>query len=164
MAAQNPPGHPGFMTLSLSACQLANLSSALDAGHALYSLIAGSNVGKHTMQQGMAEGWGKHLVVRLSIGDTGLRIPPVGQGVGDVAHLPGLIRGLEDLDPLVCDGHLQAVIEAHTTLRYRPAHKRHGPRIQRLLLHCHNVVFADEQKRHLLGWNLSGMDRHCHEL
>ena len=59
----------------------------------------------------------------LGVGNAGLRIPPVGQGVGDVAHLPGLVRGFEDLNPFVCDGHLQPVVKAHTSLCHRPADK-----------------------------------------
>ena len=58
----------------------------------------------------------------LCVAHTGLGIPPVGERVNDVAHVPVLIPVLaQDLDPLVCNGHLQPVVKAHAALCYGPA-------------------------------------------
>ena len=63
-----------------------------------------------------------HLVMRLCVAHAGLGIPPVGESVDDVAHVPLLIPVLaQDVNPLVCNGHLQPVVKAHATLCYWPA-------------------------------------------
>ena len=68
------------------------------------------------------------LVVRLCVTNAGLAVPPIGQRVADVPHGPVLVRprGLHDVDPLVCDGHLQPVIEAHASLGDWPAEGGHA--------------------------------------
>ncbi len=63
-----------------------------------------------------------HLVMGLCIAHAGLGIPPVGECVYDVAHVPVLVPVLaQDLNPLVCNGHLQPVVKAHAPLCYWPA-------------------------------------------
>mmetsp|Transcript_10693 Transcript_10693/g.29307 ORF Transcript_10693/g.29307 Transcript_10693/m.29307 type:complete len:435 (+) Transcript_10693:1707-3011(+) len=53
----------------------------------------------------------------LSVPHAWLSIPPVGQRVHQIAHVPVLIVPcLQRLNPLVCNSHLQAVVKAHASL------------------------------------------------
>ena len=62
-----------------------------------------------------------NLVVRHCVAHARLGVAAIGQGVYNVAHIPVIVVNLgEDLNPLVCDCHLQPVVKAHTTLRDRP--------------------------------------------
>ena len=71
-----------------------------------------------------------HLVVRLGVGDGLLHPAPVRQRVDDVAHVPVLVFELfDELDPLVGNGHAEAVVEADATLFHRPAQRRHSGNI-----------------------------------
>ena len=57
------------------------------------------------------------LVVGLCIAYTWLGISPVGESVHNVAHVPVLVPVLaQDLNPLVGNGHLKAVVEPNTPL------------------------------------------------
>lgn len=57
-------------------------------------------------------------------------LPAVRECVRDVPHVPlVVIEGLQDLNPLVCNGHLQSVVEAHTALLPRPAECWHAAHV-----------------------------------
>mmetsp|Transcript_34330 Transcript_34330/g.87797 ORF Transcript_34330/g.87797 Transcript_34330/m.87797 type:complete len:213 (+) Transcript_34330:439-1077(+) len=68
----------------------------------------------------------QRLVVALRVADAGLCVPAVGHGVADVAHVPAPVVHGHDLDPLVGDGHLQAVVKAHAALADRAAEGGHA--------------------------------------
>ena len=58
----------------------------------------------------------------LGVGDAGLFVAAVGERVHDVAHLPLVVRLLlQQLDPLVRNGHLQPVVKPDAALRHWPA-------------------------------------------
>lgn len=60
---------------------------------------------------------GIHLVMALCITYTGFSIASIGEGVHNVAHVPVMVAQLlQDVYPLVRDGHLQAVVKPYATL------------------------------------------------
>mmetsp|Transcript_9850 Transcript_9850/g.28314 ORF Transcript_9850/g.28314 Transcript_9850/m.28314 type:complete len:381 (+) Transcript_9850:270-1412(+) len=74
----------------------------------------------------------QRLVVRLAVAHHLLLVPAVGEGVGDVAHLPLVIRLLlEQLDPHVGRRHGQAVVEPEPALGHGAAQSGHARHVLR---------------------------------
>ncbi len=51
-------------------------------------------------------------------------VTSVGQGEGDVAHVPLLVRHFHELDPLVRDAHAESVVEATASFMNGSAKRR----------------------------------------
>mmetsp|Transcript_29626 Transcript_29626/g.71148 ORF Transcript_29626/g.71148 Transcript_29626/m.71148 type:complete len:352 (-) Transcript_29626:192-1247(-) len=80
------------------------------------------------------------LVVGLGVGDALLPPPAVLERVGEMPHVPLVVRLLlEHLDPQVGQGHRQPIIKTKPALRHRPAQGRHPTHILR---HSHRRARA----------------------
>mmetsp|Transcript_386 Transcript_386/g.1477 ORF Transcript_386/g.1477 Transcript_386/m.1477 type:complete len:637 (-) Transcript_386:241-2151(-) len=91
----------------------------------------------------------ERLIVRFGVRDALFAVATVLHGEHQVTHVPVFIRTplAQDLDPLVRDGHLEAIVETDTAFADRAAKRRHAAHVFRDRRH---LAFVESVK-HVVG-------------